>query len=159
MPPAADSNVRKVADFLVRFCDEHGDAITNLRLQKYLYYAQGWFLAFYDRPLFDEDLQAWVHGPAHPGTYGRFKHNRWQPISDDVGSPELPDIVWDHLVEVHSAYGKFSAWDLERMTHAEEPWREARGNLPEDESSQAVISVESMRRYFLGRLETQEQQA
>ena len=157
MPPAADSNVREVADFLVRFCDEHGDVITNLRLQKYLYYAQGWFLAFYDRPLFDEDLQAWVYGPVHPETYRRFKHHSFQPVTgDDVGSSELPDIVQDHLVEVHSAYGKFSAWDLERMTHAEDPWREARGDLPEDEPSTAVISQESMRRYFRGRLETQQ---
>ena len=60
------------------------------------------------------------------------------------------------MVEVYEAYAKFSAWDLERMTHAEDPWREARGDLPDDEASNAVIPVESMRRYFSGRLKTQE---
>lgn len=146
----------KVADFFVWFCHDHEDFISNLELQKYLYYAQGWYLALYDRPLFNEPLQAWVHGPAHAATYGRFKHNGWQPIGDAIDEPRLPRRVREHLVEVYSAYGKFSGWDLERMTHAEDPWREARGNLPEDESCQAVISRESMRRYFSGRLKTQE---
>lgn len=147
----ADSNVRDVASFFVWFCHETGGFVSNLELQKYLYYAQGWYLAFYGRPLFAEPLQAWVHGPAHSGTYGRFKHNGFQPIADDIPEPGLSEQVRAHLVEVYNAYNKFSGWDLERMTHAEDPWLEARGDLPEDEPSQAGISRESMRRYF-GRL-------
>ena len=153
----AATTVDSVADFFVWFCHETGGFLSNLELQKYLYYAQGWYLALYDGPLFREPLQAWVHGPAHPATYGRFKHNGWQPIADAIDEPRIPKNVREHLVEVYSAYSKFSGWDLERMTHAEDPWREARGDLPEDESSQAVISKKSMRRYFRGRLKAQEE--
>ncbi|MDB6118895.1 MAG: putative prophage protein, partial [Verrucomicrobiaceae bacterium] len=43
--------------------DEAGDVISNLKLQKLLYYAQGFHLALTGAPLFEEDIQAWVHGP------------------------------------------------------------------------------------------------
>jgi uncharacterized phage-associated protein len=39
-----DSITEKIADYLIWFCHEHGDYMTNLKLQKLLYYAQGWFL-------------------------------------------------------------------------------------------------------------------
>ncbi len=152
-----DSNVQDVADFFVWFCHDTGDFVSNLELQKYLYYAQGWYFAFYGKPLFTERIEAWVHGPVHPGTYRRFKHNSFQPIADEIEQPKLSKRVRKHLVDVYSAYDKFSAWDLERMAHAEDPWREARGDLPEDEPSRAVIPRESMRRYFSGRLRAQEE--
>lgn len=150
----AKATAYDVASFLVRFRTEHGDTITNLHLQKYLYYAQGWFLAFSGgEPLFDERLEAWVHGPAQPGVYGRFKHYRWNPITEAIDPPALGSDVETHLEEVLNAYGHFSAWDLERMSHVEAPWIEARAGLADDAPSSNVISHESMRRYFVGRLE------
>ena len=152
----ARSSAGEVADFFVCFCHETGSFVSNLELQKYLYYAQGWFLAIYDEPLFDEELQAWIHGPVHPATYRRFKHNSWNSIGDKVERPELDETIQSHLREVYEAYGRFSGWDLERMTHDEGPWREARGDLPDDEGSSEVITHESMRRYFGGRLKDSE---
>lgn len=143
-----------VASFFVRFRSEHGDTTTNLHLQKYLYYAQGWFLAIYDgEPLFDEQLEAWVHGPVQPETYEKFKEFRWNPITREIEYPQIDTNIRAYLEEVQKAYGHFSAWDLERMSHAEDPWTEARGGLPDDAPSNSVIPHESMRRYFRGRLE------
>jgi len=151
----AATTATDAAKFLLRFCAEHGDPLTNLKLQKYLYYAQGWYLAFYNEPLFDDRLEAWVHGPVQPYVYGQLKRFGWDPIAVSEALPPLAEEVELHLIEVHSAYGQFSAWDLERMTHAEAPWREARGGIPDDEPSKAILSHESMRRYFHGRLQEQ----
>lgn len=151
------ATAEQVADYFVWFCHETGDFVSNLEIQKYLYYAQGWYLGIYNEPLFTERLEAWVHGPVQPATYGRFKHNRWNPISDRVECPEFPERVYGHLVEVYEAYGKFSGWDLERLTHSEAPWRDARGGIQDDEPSSAEISHESMRRHFRDRLESKEQ--
>lgn len=152
----ARSTAREIADYFVWFCHENGDFVSNLGLQKYLYYAQGWHLCLYDEALFDDRLEAWVHGPVHPPTYGHFKHNLWNPIGDKVERPELDERVEAHLREVYEAYSGFSGWDLERMTHTEAPWREARGGIPDDEPSSAPITHESMRRHFRGRLKEQE---
>ena len=60
----------QVADYFLSLVDEDaGDSMTNLRLQKLLFYAQAWHLALTNRPLFEEDFEAWVHGPVIPSFY------------------------------------------------------------------------------------------
>jgi uncharacterized phage-associated protein len=139
------------ADYFIRFSHEVGDPITNLKLQKLVYYAQAWHLALHGRPLLAERFQAWVHGPVCPPLYQRFRHYGWNPISEDVAVPTLPDGVEEHLREVMEAYGGFSAWDLERLTHAEEPWIRARGGLAAHEPSTASISEDDMRSFYAAR--------
>jgi uncharacterized phage-associated protein len=155
--PAA-TTAAAVADFFVWFCHETGSLITNLELQKHLYYSQAWYLALHGQPLFDEPLQAWQHGPVQPAQYHRFKHNSWNPIADPIKAPKLPAKVEKHLREVYEVYGKFNGWDLERMSHREDPWIEARQGLPDDAASTTAISHESMKRYFRGRLERSKRQ-
>ena len=50
----------QIADWFAGAIDrEAGDSITHLKLQKLVYYAQAWFLALNDKPLFEEEMQAW----------------------------------------------------------------------------------------------------
>jgi uncharacterized phage-associated protein len=154
----AISNANEVADALIAFCNEHGDVMTNLRLQKLLYYSQAWYLALYDKPLFDEPFEAWVRGPVQPDVWKRFKEFQWMPIGIPVDDTGIPEDVKRHVADVMSAYGKFSAFDLERMTHAESPWIDARGSLATDLPSRAVISQESMKEYYKKRLSGKEEQ-
>ena len=143
-----ETNARTVADYLIWFSREHGDPISNLKLQKLLYYAQAWFLALYDVPLFDDAIEAWVHGPAVPRVYGAFKHCTWQPIGIDVQKPELSAKVIAHLNEIMDVYGELTAFHLERLTHSEPPWQKARGGLAPDAMSRNVISTEDMKQYY-----------
>ena len=57
---------------------EHGDTISNLKLQKMMYYQQGFHLAYFGTPLFDEDIVAWQYGPVVPSVYKEY--NRLNPI-------------------------------------------------------------------------------
>jgi uncharacterized phage-associated protein len=129
-----------------------GDKINNLKLQKLLYYCQAWYLANYDKPLFGDPIQAWVHGPVVPIVFQAYKFSGWSPIHLEypacMGGSHLPGHVKAHLDNVLSAYGGFSGWDLERLTHREDPWRIARAGLPPDASSASVISHESMKSYY-----------
>jgi uncharacterized phage-associated protein len=137
-----------VADYLLSASREAGEILTNLKLQKLLYYAQGWFLALHKKALFDEDFEAWVHGPVLPSQYQRFKRFGWKPIMAALDKPKLANAVVSHLDEILSVFGTEPAIALERMTHAEKPWREARGTLREDESSCAKISKRTMQKYY-----------
>jgi uncharacterized phage-associated protein len=138
----------QVADYLIRFSQDHGDPISNLKLQKLLYYAQAWHLALYDKPLFQEKIEAWIHGPAVKSVYRVFKDWSWKPITARPTKPDLPKRVTKHLDEVMEVYGGLSAFDLERLTHSEKPWQKARGNTPKDESSSAIISHDDMRKFY-----------
>lgn len=143
----ANNTARQIADAIISISHEHSSEITNLKLQKLLYYAQAWYIVFNDRPLFGENIEAWVHGPVVAGVFGDFKHFRWSPINMP-GSPTNSMEINEHLNEVWRAYGKYGATELERMAHAESPWREARGGLPPDEPSRNIISHASIKEYY-----------
>ena len=137
-----------VADFLLAECRERGEVLTNLKLQKLLYYAQAWHLALFDKCIFEEDMQAWVHGPVLPSQYARLREYQWRPIDEDVEKPDLSDGLSDHLKEIVDVFGSETAVALELMTHRENPWFEARKNLASDAHSTEVISKDTMRGYY-----------
>jgi len=142
----------QVARFFVKTANESGDVITNLELQKLVYYAQAWHLALYERPLFDDAIEAWVHGPVVRSLYSKYKGFGAGPIVKQVHSLSIPSRVERHLQDVLLAYGHLSAFQLEHLTHSEQPWRSARGDLPPDVNANHVISRKDMTEYFKHKL-------
>ena len=144
------ATIHHVADFFIWAAHETGDCLTNLKLQKLAYYAEAWFHGLYNRPLTGARFEAWVHGPVSPVLYDRFKVYGFNPISERVEEcPDLSADVREHLEETLDVFNRFSAWDLERMTHAEFPWQNARGDLAPDDPGTTAISTDDMREYCL----------
>lgn len=149
---------KDVADYLLVAARQRGELLTNLKLQKLLYYAQAWFLVIHKKPLFEDDFQAWVHGPVLPAQYGRFKRFKWNPITlKDIEEPKLPAKVSKHLGAILDVFGTETAIALECMTHAEAPWRDARKGLAPNEASNEVIPKESMRVFYQAMADGHEQ--
>ena len=139
----------KTANFLISDCRERGENLTNLKLQKLLYYSQAWHLALKGIPLFSEDFQAWVHGPVLPSQYHRFKKNEWRPILDEIPAIDIDNQeIVSHLKEIVDVFGVETATSLELMTHNEKPWQLARKNMKDDEPSSAIISKDSMKAFY-----------
>lgn len=143
----------QIADYFIAFSHEHGDPITNLKLQKLLYYAQAWHLALFDAPLFPDRIEAWVHGPVVPEVYRRFKGWAWKPIEEDPEYPTFQDNVSEFLGDLLREYGYKTAYELELLSHEEEPWRFARGRIPMDVESTAQISHASMAKYYKAQID------
>jgi uncharacterized phage-associated protein len=141
-------NPNSVSDFFLCESRERGDLLTNLKLQKFLYYAQAWHLALKDQSLFAEDFQAWVHGPVLPSQYQRFKSCGWHPILVEVERPRLSLHSETFLNEIVDVFGIETATALEIMTHNELPWQEARQGLAPDQPSTAIIRKESMKEFY-----------
>jgi uncharacterized phage-associated protein len=147
------SKARDVAKQLLVVASRHSreerrapsELLTPLKLQKLLYYVQGFHLVILDRPAFDDAILAWTHGPVVRDVYDRYRRFGSAGIETRLDSPDLPrDTV--HLInQVSDAYGQFSAWRLMEMTHDTPPWKEADRN--------AVISHEAMRAYFSTQVE------
>ncbi|MCD4655071.1 DUF4065 domain-containing protein [bacterium] len=126
--------------FLSCVDEEAGDFMTNMKLQKLLYYAQGFSLALFDKPLFEEIIKAWEHGPVVPSVYHYFKDNGSGPIKihDPIDLEKYPKEVQDLLDEVYQVYGCYSASYLRTMTHAEPPWK----NTPRNEEITHSLLIE-----------------
>lgn len=126
--------------------------ITQVQLHKLLYYAQGWWLATHDEPLFPARFQAWIHGPVEAGLYPKFADYESRPIAPHEAL-EDPALTKEHRAVVESVwlgYGKFSAWHLREKTHKEAPWKDARRSLPNDAISRAPITDAAIKRFFEG---------
>lgn len=146
-----------VADYFLAFANESGDLVTNLKLQKLVYYAQAWYLANKGKPLFADDFQAWVHGPVLPSLYTKYKNYGFSPIQTPINLSEvekkLPNEVVSFLNEVAKVYMPRGAYELEMMTHREAPWIAARGNIEPDALCHNKISKESMKIFYGQRLQ------
>ncbi|GGN29502.1 putative phage-associated protein [Actinoplanes campanulatus] len=122
--------------------------MTAMKLEKLVYYCQGWHLARHHRTLFGEPIEAWRQGPVVRDLYDhhrrRYTISSWPWGDDDALTPaERATVQW-----VTTEYGRFSAVELSRMTHHELPWKAARGALPDHAPSSEHLSIELMKSYF-----------
>lgn len=129
--------------------DEVAD-ISNLKLQKLLYYCQAYSYALTGKPMFAEDMEAWDYGPVVPSIYQEYKKygKRNIPLSD-IEDFELQDSDTASAIIrlVKEQKGQYSAIALKDMTHKETPWRKAfaiHRNQP--------IDANIMREYFADKL-------
>lgn len=117
-----------VANFLINLVNqsEIDDQITNLRINKLLYFVQGEYLAKHDKPLFEDDIEAWTYGPVIPNVYNTFKSlNRLpiQDVTDDCYNSVFTREDKLFLINVLVKYGSYSTGRLVEMTHAPgTPW-------------------------------------
>lgn len=126
------------------------DNLTQMKLHKLMYYAQGVNLALFSSRLFDEDLLAWTHGPVVRSVYDRFQGQK--ELDNIIDENELADYStisndsnsYMVLKAVYDQFGKYTAGSLRNMTHNEAPWIEAINSR----SGSDVISDTTIENYF-----------
>lgn len=132
--------------------EEDNLRISPLKLQKLMYYAQGWTHAFTGHDLFKDDFQAWIHGPVIPEVYHKYKPNGSRKIEQNfdtkiedlnLSNSQLSILHW-----VWEKYSKFEAKFLEDLTHMEFPWVETRGDLSPNEACDWTIEKKDIHHFF-----------
>jgi uncharacterized phage-associated protein len=121
--------------------------MTNMKVQKLLYYAQSLHLAMYDQPLFTEEIQAWRYGPVCPPAYRFYSEfeAKQLPIPSQELLSEISENYKQLLEEVWEYFGGYHAYRLSDMTHLEFPWKKARQGLPPQAASTTVILLEDLK--------------
>ena len=137
-----------IANFFIQLVQSiSDDTIDNLKLNKILYYTQGWSLVRLGRPLFTDEIHAWEYGPVVPAVYHQFKVCKNQPIGeveDTFDESILSSKELDLLIDVYRKYGKYTGVALKNMTHMPgTPWE-----VIYERGKNNVITLESMDRYF-----------
>ncbi|MBO7344554.1 MAG: DUF4065 domain-containing protein [Clostridia bacterium] len=160
-------NVLEVSRYIINYGHTKSYNISNLKLQKLLYFVQALFLISNDNnePCFEEDIEAWDFGPVVPEVYHEYKMfgslnipkiNQYKELEcdsngclsyvtkdfiDNVISRDDKDII-DLVVD---NFAKYPAMKLVEITHRQSPWIKAY-----QEGKRTIISKDSIRRYFDG---------
>ena len=122
-----------VAHYIIDYCNERGRGISNLKLQKLLYFLQAEFLVSTPNrtPCFKDRIEAWDFGPVVPNVYHQYKVFGSSNIPANVNDMLVPfyeeisfedQMMIDAIVDDASAY---SASQLVQITHNQAPWRNA----------------------------------
>lgn len=125
-----------------------GELLTNMKLQKLLYYQQGYHLAEFDKPLFNEPVEAWIYGPVVPVAYDFFKSNGQSGLEFNSECVSLNDNEEKLFGQVFEAFRDFSAIGLMNKSHEESPWIES---TPHRRGT--IISQEKIKNFFKKQLE------
>ena len=152
---------------VIAYVFEKLEEVTPLMLQKLLYFIQGVYSALYGKPIFKEDCRAWVHGPVYPEVYELFRDFKYNPIDDARFA--LLEGETDALTEeekkvidlVANTFGMYGGKVLERITHNEDPWKEARNGYADSIPSSELIPKDRIMRYYVAinqkyRIETED---
>ena len=109
----------EIAKYIVLKCIEDKQPISNLQLQKILYYIQKHFLNKKNEPAFSDDIEAWQFGPVVPNVYYHFCAFGSMSIIFYLGTllKEISDddkSIIDSIVEKKR---EINVWDLVNDTH------------------------------------------
>ena len=131
------------------------EEVTPLMLQKLLYFIQGVYLALYGKPIFVEDCRAWIHGPVYPEVYDLFRDFKYNPIDDarfallEGTEDALTDDEKKVIDLVVNTFGMYGGKVLEKITHNETPWIEARKGYGESIPSSELLSKDRIMKYYI----------
>lgn len=140
---------------VIAYTFEKLEEVTPLMLQKLLYFIQGVYFALYGRPIFEEDCRAWVHGPVYPEVYELFRDFKYNPIDDarfallEGTADALTDDEKRVIDLIVNTFGMYGGKILEKITHNEDPWMEARKGYEGSIHSSELLPKEQIMKYYI----------
>jgi uncharacterized phage-associated protein len=154
-----------IANYFVQQALNENETLDHLKLQKLLFFAYGWYLAIFDKELFEDEIRTWRYGPVVVSVYETFKEYRNTPINKlgrsfsydfmkhnfKLSTPSIPEddeITNDFLKEFWESFKKYSGIQLSNATHvADTPWDIA------SKKGKPVIDKSEIKSYFSSILE------
>ena len=137
----------RVFDVAAYILEKKG-TMSTMKLQKLVYYSQAWSLVWDEKPLFQENIEAWANGPVVRELFNY--HRGMYEISEiPIGNPRLLDQEQRDTVDaVLEYYGDRPAQWLIDLSHMEDPWIQARKGLPPLERGNRVMPLDAMADYY-----------
>ena len=150
-------DIQHVCDYIITRMEGAGKTLSVLTLQRLLYFAQGWHLAFYGGPFFEGRFQAWAQGPINRKIYDRFAS---RPLDSQVSAADVSkgfDVTSvsqeksNHIRSVLEAYARCGDSSLDeiitKIINEDAPWLEARTGCLEH--AQREIGEDNIKRFCI----------
>lgn len=145
------------AEILVAEAASRGIFVTHMKLQKLVYYCQGYHLASKGTPLITGTIRAWEHGPVCEEIYQQYRSYGKEPIAAPElweRPPGLDESIFMVIDYVLNKLGRIGAWQLRNNTHQEEPWLD---HCCEGVHDNEVITHEELEKFFTKEISVNEQ--
>jgi len=139
---------------------KYGGDMSHLKLQKILYYIQAYHLAYFGLPIFEDDFEAWAHGPVSRKVFSelreisllyneiRYVYTPGETPPEEILSRQLTDEQVELVNDVIKEYGTLTGLQLENLTHSESPWLDSRKGYGPGDKCSVVIPKETIQEYF-----------
>jgi len=162
--------VEQVANYFIERGLEEQNPVNPMKLQKLLYYAYGWYYAFFGKKLFDDQIQARKYGPVVEKIYHDVKHYGNYPITTTISNyligegdsmfsfkldtPKLnlekDSEEYKFLDAMWKVYSKYSAIQLSNTTHSDgTPWDTISKKHNLNNENNIAIDNETIKEYFI----------
>lgn len=136
---------------------KHYGPMSHLKLQKLVFYCDAYSLAYFGKPLIEDNFEAWVHGPVCRRLYDSLK-DKSKLYSDvaytsdgDDADKEFASLTFDQQSLINNILSQLSSWssfELEASTHQEDPWKNARKGYNEADKCSVLIKKDDMKEYY-----------
>ena len=134
-----------IAKYIINKCIEIGRPISNLQLQKILYYVQGAYIENTNGDLlFGDDIEAWQYGPVIPSVYYEFNIYSSSNISNKQEDIDVEERIKEIIDPIIKDKSSLDAWTLVNNTHNEEPWK-----TTYQFNKRNIINQECLKNYFM----------
>ncbi len=142
----------EIASYFIKLAKDQNDFMSNMKLQKLCYYAQGLNLVKNKTTLFDDNIEAWYHGPVIRTLYDKYKQHRASNITEeDINYTLINEDDKSIIKETHDKFSGFSAWKLRMMSHDETPW-----SKNYEEGLNNIISTDDISNFFADVMSSEE---
>lgn len=155
-------DARQVANFLLDCAQDRGVTLTNMGVLKHIYFAHGWHLASFGKPLISNRIEAWEYGPVIKAVYDNFKVHGAGPVTSratmmDMHTGEILEArahfsqdTEKLLRSILAYYSGFGAFELSDLTHVRGgPWDQVWNAGDGKVRLNMEISNESIRLHFI----------
>lgn len=144
------SKIEIIAMYIIHTADD----VTDLYLQKILYFVKAFSMILLGRDIVEEQCEAWAYGPVFPGIYDKYKLFGREQIPDYNRNFDYSKVLKDEEIKlidyVIASLGIYNGGTLMRITHREKPWVDARMGIPEFAFSNNLIEDDIIRAYYEG---------
>ena len=142
-------DARAVANRLIKLGIKNDNPLTPLQVIKLAYYCHGWHLGIYGKPLVQQRVEAWTHGPVIVELYHALKHHGMNKVHDKIRVEESPNpnqAQKELIDKVYAEYGTLSGWDLSSRTHnVGTPWHDV---IYMQQNRSGLVPNKAIRKYF-----------
>ena len=145
---------KTLANYIIMKCNKDNKEISNLKLQKMVFYCQAYHIAKYREQLIDNKFEAWKHGAVLPALYNDYSYlgynnkQKYEKKEYDNIRSDLGEYLTGFLDKIINEFSDMTASEIRELNHSEEPWKEARRGYEPDDSCNEIIKEDTIYKYY-----------